>query len=225
MYLFFINLIMEYQNSRLLIICTISIEIWLVIMSKNNKKKKEPSSIFDATLPPCSRFLGNVNPLILDDFLIYRNQNRLFYFISTNPSNEFMDISKILSYTNLQISLTNYLISLYIFNVENKNCEYDPSYKIHNDHRANSFIHESLNSSVKLNLNYIPSLSLTISNGNAILPLYTNTVNISPLNYYITLGLHLIENNPALFFGNNAFALEDGWNIDLAHLALNFKIF
>ena len=35
-------------------------------------------------IPPCSDFLGNLNPIIKDGKLIFRNYNRVFYFIGTN---------------------------------------------------------------------------------------------------------------------------------------------
>jgi hypothetical protein len=69
---------------------------------------------------------------------------------------------------------------------------------------------------------YIPKLSLVISNSDAILPLYTYAINITPLNFYILFILNRFEFNPGLFFGDNAFVTADPINFTLASLALEF---
>ena len=193
-------------------------------MSKKNKKNNCIDNLYDnPEIPPCSKYLGNSNPILTDYFTMYINENRTFYFLSTNPLNNVNTIGANLIYTNLQISLTNYIIGVYIYNLQCGKCSFNKNSKIHNDKKANEFIINTLNNSPKVTLNYLPSLNLIVSNGNAIIPLYTNTVNITPLNYYIILGLHALENNPALFYGNNSYALENPINIDLASYALKFQ--
>lgn len=196
-------------------------------MSKKNKRNCNSQDPFaDSILPPCRHFLGDTAPVIIDDLLVYRNQNRLFCFLSTSPDNSSLDIQSLGAQvsTNLQISFSNYLISLFIYQINQGKVQYDKNSIIHTNKKLNTFIHNSLGNEPSINLNYIPAISLLISNGNAVAPLYTNTINISPLNYYIILGLHALENNPGLFYGNNSFVLNDTYNIDLASFALKMQI-
>ena len=53
-------------------------------MKKRHKKKNKSfcNSFDDFTLPPCAKFLGNVNPLINNGKIIYRNLNRVYSFLS-----------------------------------------------------------------------------------------------------------------------------------------------
>jgi hypothetical protein len=173
--------------------------------------------------PPCSKYLGNTHPILTENFAIFKNDNRAYYFLSTNPTNSTTAVGTSLTYTNLQISLTNYLIGLYIFNVQCGKCTFDSNSPIHNDKQANDFIVNTLNTSPNININFSPSLNFIIGNGNSIVDLYTNVLNITPLNYYIILSLHALENDPTLFYGNNSDALADPINIDLASYALRFQ--
>lgn len=57
-------------------------------MKKRHKKKNKSfcNSFDDFTLPPCAKFLGNVNPLINNGKVIYRNLNRVYFFLSYHYS-------------------------------------------------------------------------------------------------------------------------------------------
>ncbi|PAB58168.1 hypothetical protein, partial [Anaeromicrobium sediminis] len=75
-------------------------------------------------IPPCSAFLSNDNPIIKDGKVIYRNENRLFYFIRTAPKNSSNAFSTGSTpkthrlFTNLQISLETFLIGVFIDEVQ-----------------------------------------------------------------------------------------------------------
>ena len=177
-------------------------------------------------IPPCSDFLGNLNPIIKDKELIFRNNNRVYYFISAvteigNTEDIFL-LGNSNTQTNLQISLTTFLVGLYINEVEIGNIKHCKENNIHNNKEANDFINTILENKPEVTVDYIPSLRIVISNSNAILPLYINQVNITPLNYYILFILNRLENYPGLFFGNNSYVSEDPINFSLASLALIF---
>lgn len=191
------------------------------MLKKSKKKNKSFDDNYD--IPPCSRYLGNVYPILTDNFIIYKNSNRAYYFLSTGPAGSTTTVGTNLIYTNLQISLTNYLVGVYIYNIQSGKCDFNSTYPIHNNKQANDFIINTLNTSPNINSNFLPSLNLIIGNGNSIVDLYTNVLNITPLNYYIILGLHALENDPTLFFGNNIDATIDPINIDLASYALRFQ--
>jgi hypothetical protein len=173
-------------------------------------------------LPPCSAFLSNSNPIIKDGKLIYRNMNRIFCFLSTAPSPSSAQSSSPSISTNLQISLTTFIIGLYIDEVQRGAIKHREDAVIHTNSTANRVIHQAMRTSPDTETEYTPKLSFLYSNGNAILPLITITREITPLNYYILLVLDRLENNPGLFFGNNSFATEDPINFALA--ALNIKL-
>ncbi len=178
-------------------------------------------------VPPCSEFLGNANPIIKDGELIFRNYNRVFYFISTNSqiNNSTTGCFALGSsnvQTNLQISLETFLVGLYINEVEIGNIKHSKDNTIHSNKEANDFINTTLENNPEITVDYAPQLIIVISNSNAILSLYTNIINISPLNYYILFILNRLENNPGLFFGNNSYATEDPINFSLSDLALIF---
>lgn len=190
-------------------------------MSKNNC-----NPFAGGKVPPCSAFLGNTNPIIKDGQLIFTNDNRVFYFIRTtsntrdSSNNSQLGTSNV--QTNLQISLTTFLVGLYINEVQLGNISHSKKNTIHNDMAANDFINSTLENNPEVNVDYTPSLVIVVSNTNAILSIYTNTINITPLNYYILFILNRLENHPGLFFGNNAYATEDPINFSLAALALRF---
>ena len=177
-------------------------------------------------VPPCSAFLGNVDPIIKDGELIFINNNRVFYFIrttsSTTLSRDNSSLGDTNTQTNLQISLATFLVGLYINEVELGNIIHSEKNIIHNDGAANDFINTTLENKPEVTVDYTPALVIVVSNNNAILSLYTNSINISPLNYYILFILNRLENNPGLFFGNNAYVTEDPINFSLAELALRF---
>lgn len=184
-------------------------------------------------LPPCSEFLGSNTPIIKDGNRIYRNMNRAFYFISAEASGSSTTAdpqapqdSKCFSNNpsttlNIQISLVNYLVGLFINQVQLGKIKYDRNKPIHNDKLMDEFIHQMLEKSPEIRVDFVPQLILLISNGNAILPLLTQSINITPLNFYILFVLNRLENNPGLTFGNNSFVTEDPINFSLA--AINNK--
>ena len=59
-------------------------------MKKKRKKKCKNNCNCDPLenfqLPPCAKFLGSPNPLVRDGEIIYRNLNRLYFFLSYNYS-------------------------------------------------------------------------------------------------------------------------------------------
>jgi len=181
-------------------------------------------------VPPCSAFLSNENPIIKDGKFIYKNENRIYYFISTNPTDcsdkgcpsSITNAPSIIS--NLQISLSTFIIGLFINQVQLEVITYDKNCSIHSDQTANSFIHEALQKPNEIKFDFIPTLSFTISNTNAILPLYTYTLNITFRNYLILFILYRLEENPGLFFGNNSFTTEDDINYALSALNVQFPI-
>lgn len=190
-------------------------------MSKNNC-----NPFAGGKVPPCSAFLGNTNPIIKDGQLIFTNDNRVFYFIrttsSTSDSSNNSQLGTSNVQTNVQISLTTFLVGLYINEVQLGNISHSKKNKIHNDIEANDFINSILENNPEVNVDYTPSLVIVVSNTNAILSIYTNTINITPLNYYILFILNRLENQPGLFFGNNAYVTEDPINFSLSALALRF---
>jgi hypothetical protein len=184
-------------------------------------------------IPPCSAFLNNTNPIIKDGKIIYRNLNRVFCFLSTvqkaisSDTIYESDTSNKLHYkpftsTNLQISLTTYIIGLYINQIQNSIINYSEDTIIHSNETANKFIHELLQRSPNVNLDCTPKLSFIYSNTNAILPLVSNDIEITALNYYILFILNRLENEPGLFFGNNSFATTNPINLTLSGLYLEF---
>lgn len=173
---------------------------------------------FKGELPPCAQFLNNSNPLIKDNTLIYRNLNGIYTFLSINPVSN----SNIATSANLQISFSNFIIGLYISEIQDKIIEYDSNAIIHNNKKANNFIHKALSNDISIDEDINASLVFLITNTDAILPLYTATINITPLNLYIIIVLHALENNPALFFGNNDYTFENQINLYLASLSLKF---
>jgi hypothetical protein len=187
-------------------------------------------------LPPCTDFLGNLNPIIKDGKLIFRNLNRVYYFISTTSANaqtryvsELPETTTPLSdrpftSSNFQVSLSTFIIGLYIDQIQQKIINYDENIPIHPDKSANNFVHQLLRNPPQVNVDYIPELSLLVSHPNAVLPLYTYATNITPLNFYILFILNRLENNPGLFFSNNSFATEDPINFTLASLNIQFPI-
>ena len=179
-----------------------------------------------AKIPPCSEFLGNMTPIIKDKEIIFRNENRIFYFISASMTkqdlNDKCSLQNLITLTNVQISLTTYIIGLYINELQLGNIEYNEENAIHTDKKSNDFINMTLKKKPKVIVDYVPSLTIVVSNSSAILPFYTNSITITPLNYYILFMLNRIENNPGLFFENNSYVTDDPINFSLASLAIKF---
>lgn len=184
-------------------------------------------------IPPCSALLNDTNPIIKDGKLIYRNLNRIYCFISTSPKLTSVHVhgelltANTLQYlpftsTNLQISITTFIIGLYIDQVQRGSIKYEKNTDIHPDKAANDFIHKSLESQPEITMEYTPKLALLYSNGNAVLPLVSTTWEITPLNYYVLFALNRFENDPGLFFGNNSFVTGEPINFDLSLIDLQF---
>lgn len=171
-------------------------------------------------LDDCAQFLGNSNPLIKNNSIIYRNLNRLFFFISLDNNNQKnTDLFQI----NIQISLSHYLIGLIIHNLLLDKTKYEKDYKIASDEKQNKLIHtliEKLPNNLNNDFNY--NLILVYSNNNAILTPFTYSVKILPLTYVILLILNRFENDPSLFFINNDYVSFDAINLILASLHITY---
>ena len=186
-------------------------------------------------VPPCSAYLGNIDPIIKDGKVIYRNENRVYFFISTilnnraviyprEPETTTPITEEPFTSSNLQISLTTFIVGLYINQIQLGKIKYDKTSAIHSNKTADEFIHQTLQNPPQIKTNIVTTLSLIISHSNAIIPLYTRSLNITALNYYILFVLNRLENNPGLFFGNNSFVDQDPINIDFAALNLQFPL-
>lgn len=197
-------------------------------------KKSDFNPYEGGKVPPCSAFLGNVDPIIKDGKIVYRNENRVFFFISTilesrntiytptEPEATSPITEEPFTSSNLQISLATFIIGMYINQIQLGKLKYDAAIPIHSDETADEFIRQTLQSPPTIITNYATTLSLIISHSNAIIPLYTHSLNITALNYYILFVLNRLENDPGLFFGNNSFVEENPMNFDFA--ALNLQI-
>ncbi len=186
-------------------------------------------------VPPCGVYLGNIDPIIKDGKVIYRNENRVYFFISTilnnraviyprEPETATPITEEPFTSSNLQISLTTFIVGLYINQIQLGKIKYDKTNAIHSNKTADEFIHQTLQNPPQIKTNIVTTLSLIISHSNAIIPLYTRSLDITALNYYILFALNRLENNPGLFFGNNSFVDQDPINIDFAALNLQFPL-
>ncbi len=185
-------------------------------------------------VPPCSAFLGNIDPIKKDGKIIYRNENRVFFFISTilessnviyappEPETTSPITEEPFTSSNLQISLATFIIGMYLNQIQLGKLKYDENVPIHSNETADEFIRQTLQDPPQINTNYATTLSLIISHSNAVIPLYTRAINITALNYYILFVLNRLENNPGLFFGNNSLVEDNPLNFDFA--ALNLQI-
>ena len=202
-------------------------------MNKRYKKKNKSScnSFDDFTLPPCAKFLGNINPLINNGKVIYRNINRFYFFISYN-------YSKISSPTynslnpqsfnntingNLQIEPYYFFIGMYINEIQKGNIIYNDNVKIHDNKYADSFIKTILKNNYEINSSFIPSLTYAISNSNAILPPYLASIEISLINFYIILMINRFYYEYGLLFSDNAYVTNDFINNFLANIYVEFN--
>ena len=202
-------------------------------MNKRYKKKNKSScnSFDDFTLPPCAKFLGNINPLIKNGKVIYRNINRFYFFI-------FYNYSKISSPTynslnpqsfndtingNLQIEPYYFFIGMYINEIQKGNIIYNDNVKIHDNKYADSFIKTILKNNYEINSSFIPSLTYAISNSNAILPPYLASIEISLINFYIILMINRFYYEYGLLFSDNAYVTNDFINNFLANIYVEFN--
>ena len=167
----------------------------------------------EGKIPPCSNLLGSDNPIIKDGKVIFRNFNRFFYFISLNSHSKNPEIN-----LNIQISLYNYLIGLFLILIEQDQSEFQKKPKIHDDEQINNFIYECLEKPPLIKNNFDATLILTYSNQNAILNPFTYNLKISPLSFLILFVINRFENHPGLFFVNNSYVTEDLINYVLAEM-------
>ncbi|WP_392486791.1 hypothetical protein ACER0A_001745 [Haloimpatiens sp. FM7315] len=193
-------------------------------MSKKSKNKCDTHPYDNSTVPPCSAYLKNLDPIIKDGKIIFRNYNSIFYFISTNPAETIPSSLKGVPYisTNIQISLNTFLIGIYISQLQCNKIQYKKDHILHENKSVNKFLHDILTKNPKVNSDFSPSLTFTLSNGNAILSAYTNSINITTLNYYILFILTRLDEDPVLFFANNSFVTPDIINLYLASINLTF---
>ena len=202
-------------------------------MNKRYKKKNKSScnSFDDFTLPPCAKFLGNINPLINNGKVIYRNINRFYFFISYH-------YSKISSPTynslnpqsfndtinaNLQIEPYYFFIGMYINEIQKGNIIYNDNVKIHDNKYADSFIKTILKNNYEINSSFIPSLTYAISNSNAIISPYLASIEISLINFYIILMINRFYYEYGLLFSDNAYVTNDFINNFLANIYVEFN--
>lgn len=206
-------------------------------MKKKKKKhcKVEKNCVCDNfsnfRLPPCAQFLGSNNPFINDGKIIYRNLNRLYFFLTYNfskikddnynPLNP-LSFNTIIN-ANLQIDLDCFIIGWYINEVEKGNIKYDSSERIHEDKNADAFIKEIMGRNYDLDSIFIPSLSYIISNSNAIVPFYSGNIEISIINFYIVLMLSRFNSDYGLLFSDNAYVTNDFINRTLANIYVIFN--
>lgn len=115
---------------------------------KTNKQKKSqcnPNPFADAVIPPCAEYLENENVLVLDGELIYRSVNKIYVFITTSASNNGPtgNLGEALE-TNVEISITTFIIGLFINQVQMGVIEYDKTKPIHPDEKIDLLIHQCL---------------------------------------------------------------------------------
>ncbi len=182
-----------------------------------SKTNYHPTS--DPIIPPCSKFLGNRNPILGDFMWLYRTDNRVYSFISTTPLDKASMEATL--FTNLQINIKNFIIGYYISQVQKKIAHYDTKIEIHSNKYINNLIHQLLKNKGELELPFSCFLRLLVSNSNAILPLIDFSEDITQLNYIIIFILHSIDRHPGLAFGNNNYILNNYVNQLLASLNIS----
>ena len=204
-------------------------------MGRKNRNKHKNSDcrnkFDDFKLPPCAKFLGNINPFVKDGKIIYRNNNRLYFFLtynytmynnitydSLNPAT-FNNISN----SNIQVEPYYFFIGLYINEVQKGNIKYNENIKIHDNTYADGFIKNVLSNNYEINNIFIPSLTYAISNSSAILPFYLATIEISLINYYIIFMISRFYSEYGLLFSDNAYVTNDFINNALASIYVEFN--
>lgn len=202
---------------------------------KSEKSQKEhvcenPFAGFD--LPPCAKFLNNFNPLVNENGqCIIVNYNRVYCFLNLNcqqGENPFFPDNPVANYSchtawNYQISFANYLIAIFVHQIQLGHIKKEKQMAIHENPLMNDMINSLLDEPPQLEAEQegvvcIPSVMLHCSNSNAVMPLYVTTTNISPLNFYIVVLLILFEQDAGLYLGNNAYVTPDAINYQLSSL-------
>lgn len=193
--------------------------------SRHEDPCENPFAGFD--LPPCARFLNNYNPMVNDEGqCIFINYNRVYCFVSLfcqqGQKNPFLPNSSSAfscqTNVNYQISFANYLIAVLIHQIQLGEVKREKNMVIHQDPVMNDMINSLLEDEPELPCDCTPSIVLYCSNSNAVMPLYTVTTNISPLNFYIIVLLILWERDAGLYLGNNAYVTPDALNYGLSSL-------
>lgn len=200
-------------------------------MTKRKKRKKSFCEDFDRfKLPPCAKFLGSNNPFVKDGRIIYRNNNRLYLFLSFNTKSNVgktynpMDPSTYSStgVGNLQIELYFFIIGLFINEVQKGNIKDYENISIHEDDNADKFIKNVLDNEYNITTEFVPSLTYLISNASAVIPVFTGVIDISPINFYIILMLSRFYGDYGLLFSDNAYVTNDFINLALANTYVEF---
>ena len=197
---------------------------------KKNNKKSFCEEFEDYELPPCAKFLGSFNPFVKDGKVIYRNNNRLYLFLSFNRNivseQEYnpLDPSTYLfkASGNLQIELYFFIIGLFINEVQKGNIYDYENIIIHDNSDADKFIKNVLGNEYNITTEFISSLTYIVSNSNAIIPPFYGVIDITPINFYIILMLSRFCGNYGLLFGDNSFVTDDFINVDLANIYVEF---
>ena len=122
--------------------------------------------------------------------------------------------------TNRAIS---FFIGLYINEFQKGNIANFNEIKIHDDNNADEFIKSVLSNNYEINISKVPTLAYVISNSNAILPLFSAYIEISPINYYIILMLSRFYGDYGLLFGDNSYVTNDFINETLASIFVQCK--
>ena len=197
---------------------------------KNKYKKKKCYDINDFKIPPCAKYLGSNNPFVKDGKIIYKNNNRLYLFLSFNSKTSNGKIYNpvdpstfsINATGNLQIELYYFIISLFINDVEKGNIKDYEDITIHEDLDADGFVKSVLENKYEITTEFIPSLSYIISNASAVIPLFYGVIEISPINYYIILMLSRFNENYGMLFSDNSYVADDFINRALADTYVEF---
>ena len=189
---------------------------------KNNCSQRIYCPTNDPIIPPCSKFLGNDVPFLKDCMWLYKNDNRVYSFLSTTPLDKASMEATLC--TNIQINIKNFIISYYISKVQKKSAFYDTNVEIHSNKHINNVIHQLLKNKSKIKFPFASFLRLIVSNSNAILPLIDFSEDITQLNYIIIFILHNIDRHPGLAFGNNNYILNNYVNQLLASLNISIPL-
>lgn len=200
-------------------------------MKKKKRKQKCYNDFSDFKIPPCAKYLGSFNPFVKDGRVVYKNNNRFFFFLTLNSASTWetvnynpMDPSTYVgkSTANLQINPYLFIIGLFINEVQKGNIEEYKDIDIHEDSDADKFIKMILENQYEITPSFIPSLTYAISNSSAILVPFFVNVEISPINFYIVLMLSRFYNDYGMLFSDNSYVTNDFINNTLANTYLEF---
>lgn len=198
---------------------------------KKKKNKKICCNPYEGfQLPPCAKFLNSFNPLIKDNKLIYKNNNRLYFFITlnkiTNKEKRYDPLDP-LSYktnaiVNIQIEPYYFYIALFVNEVQKGNIKDYKDVNITDKKESDDFIKKILCSKYNIDMEIIPSITYLISNSSAVVPLLQGTIDISPINYYIVYILSRNFKDYGVIFSDNSYVTNDYINNLLANICIGF---